>query len=360
MKKQRKKQKRSGIKGATSGKNLCFCFMVLDGTLDIVRTELRKCLGSQMQDLQHSKENEIHFRFSGSIEKLLSIRTAQSLFVRKDFKITRPRTLLSPEIMLDLVGWMRSINELSASLWESFRIDAAGSQSPTMRRIADAIEEALGLPYEPDNGDCVLAMRPGLSGWELLCRVGSRPLATRSWRRVNYRGSLNAAIAANMVLMTRPRATDRVINIMCGGGTLLIERLLVEKAVLAVGIDISISSMSAMSANISAAGVANLTDIVRGDVNSCGFVNFAFNVVLIDLPYKAPVGKITGNNELYRQVLTEAARLCEVGGRAVVITDDRSALHFALHSLQDEWVVKDDRIITQRQYKPQCILMNRI
>ncbi|MEE3232903.1 MAG: hypothetical protein VX294_01945 [Candidatus Latescibacterota bacterium] len=362
MKSQRKRtaKKKYDTKAGASDKNWCFCFMILDGTRDIVCAELRKKLRSQIQELQHYKKNEIHFKYSGPLKKLLSIRTAQTLFVRRDFEISRPRTLLSPEIMSDLVTWIRSISQMRGNCWHSFRIDAAGSQSPTMLRIADAIENALGLPHEPEVGDGVLAMRPGESGWELLCRIGSRPLATRAWRQVNYKGSLNAAIAANMVSMTQPQPRDRVINIMCGGGTLLIERLLVEKAVLAVGLDISCSAVSATSANTLAAGVENLTDIVKGDANRCGFANSTFNVVMIDLPYRTDFGQGPGNNGLYRQVIKEAARLCEVGGRAVVITDDRPALHFAISNTEDEWAVRDDRTITQRQYKPQCLLLHRI
>jgi tRNA (guanine6-N2)-methyltransferase len=360
LQRKRKGKKNSGIKAGAPDKNGCFCFMVLDGTRDIVNAELRKCLGSQMQELQHSKRNEIHFKYSGPLKKLLSIRTAQTLFVRRDFEISRPRTLLSPEIMEDVVAWIQSTSQMTRNCWHSFRIDAAGSQSPTMLRIANAIENALGLPYEPETGDGVLAMRPGEYGWELLCRIGSRPLATRSWRQTNYRGSLNAAIAASMVLMTQPQPRDRVINIMCGGGTLLIERMLVEKAVLAVGLDISHSALNATFANTLAAGVASLTDIVKGDANFCGFAKSTFNVVMIDLPYRAGVGQRRGNNGLYRQVLKEAARLCKIGGRAVVITADYPALHFAISNLEDEWAVKDDRIITQRQYKPQCLLLQRI
>ena len=340
--------------------NRRFCYMVLGGTRDIVQGELRRKLRHQMKELAHPKKDEIHLTYSGPLKRLLSIRTAQSVFVRRDFKISRPRTLLSPENMSDLVNWIRSVSQLTGNCWNSFRIDAAGSQSPTMLRIADAIENALELPYDPDEGDGVLAMRPGELGWELLCRIGTRPLATRSWRKIDYRGSLNAAIAANLVFMTQPDPGDRVINIMCGGGTLLIERLLIEKVVFAVGLDISSSAVTATSANTLGASVQNLINIVRGDAKRSGFANSIFNVVMIDLPYNTVGSQRLGNRELYLQVIREAARLCEIGGRAVMITDDHSALNFALSNLKDDWKVMDQRIITQRQYRPTCLLLRRI
>ena len=74
------------------------------------------------------------------------------------------------------------------------------------------------MPFAPEDGDCLLILRPGERGWEVLCRVGARPLATRAWRQVDYRGSLNAAIAASMIELSHPRRGDRFLNLMCGAG----------------------------------------------------------------------------------------------------------------------------------------------
>ena len=165
-----------------SGPAYLWTAAALDGTQDILRGELARRFGGECRVVPHDRQDEVHFTYSGEPEDLLRLATAQSLLLRRDFAVQRPRTLLSPEhttALVELVQRARGLGRAPGG----FRFDAAGAGSPTMRRIAERLEERLGMPWDPEDGDCLITFRPGRRGWEVLCRAGNRPLASRDWRR---------------------------------------------------------------------------------------------------------------------------------------------------------------------------------
>ena len=332
----------------------------LDGLQDIVREELTRRVGRDCKFLKHPRADEIHFEYSGSYKRLLTLRTAQTLLLRRDFHVSRPRTLLSPEHLTALTELIRTAESVGGPPPPiAFRFDAAGSDSPTMLRIAEQLETRLGIPRSQEKGDCLVVLRPGKPGWEVLCRVGCRPLATRHWRKVNYQGGLNAAIAACMIELTRPKPGDRYLNLMCGSGTLLIERLLRQRVGAAVGIDISGKAIKACRENTEAAGLSDHIQYIRGDATSIRLPDTSFDVVTADLPYGEEHGSPESNTSLYRDVLMEASRLCRSGGRMTLLTQDLLAFTSVLPDVEADWAIVNERRITQREYRPLCVTLRK-
>ncbi len=355
-----KRRQKSRLHGKGHGAQTLWVAAALEGCEDIARGEIVRRLRGECALLGHRRSDEIHFLYGGDAAPLLGLRTVQSLFVRRDFAVQRPRTLLSPEHLAALVELVRQAQAVpGVEPAGSLRFDAAGAESPTMRRIARSLEDALHMPFDREGGDGVLVFRPGEAGWEVLSRVGNRPLATRSWRQVDYRGSLNAALAASMVELSKPQRADRVVNLMCGGGTLLIERLLRQRAFCAIGIDASAHAISASRTNAQAAGVSAHLRLVQGDVRVCPLPDATFDVVMADLPYGRTHGVRAENALLYEQVFAEAARLCRPGGRAVFISEDATALSRVLQQSDAQWKLRDERSMVQRTYRPRCITLFR-
>ena len=332
----------------------------LDGTQDIVRDEITRRFSNDCTFLDHGRCDEIHFTFPGDGKQLLSLATAQTLLLRKDFDVIRPRTLLSPEHTTAIVGLFRNAHNIKGTTAPtSFRFDAAGSGSPTMRRIAEQLEKQLGLPFDPENGDGVIVFRPGKIGWEVLCRVGNRPLATRDWRKVNYLGSLNAAIASCMIELTSPKPGNRYLNLMCGSGTLLIERLRRQKTRTAVGIDISEEAIVASNKNIEAAGFGDRIQIRSGDAQDIDFPDDSFDAITTDLPWGESIGSRESNLALYNGTLKEATRVCRSGGIVVILTQDTDSIKSVLAEIRNHWNIIDERTILQRGYQPLCTTLQK-
>ena len=171
--------------------------------------------------------------------------------------------------------------------------------------------------------------------------------------------SLNAVIAACMVELSRPRREQRYLNLMCGGGTLLVERLLRRGAATAVGLDISREALAASRGNLAAAGLAERVHLLQGDAASTGLPGASFDAVTADLPWGERHGPPGSNRALYGATLAEAARLCRPGGILAVLTQDSAALRAALEEGPPAWEVLDERRIVQRSYRPLWLTLQR-
>ena len=274
--------------------------------------------------------------------------------------MTRPRTLLSPEHLAHLARDLSSVRSITPKeRFTGLRWDAAGSGSPTMLRLGHSLAEQLDLPFQNDTGDLVVTLRPGDDGWEALYRVGSRPLGTRAWRRVNYRGSLNATVAAALVELTEPSPHDSFLNLMCGSGTIMIERLQRSGARIVVGVDQSDIALSAAAQNCAGAGVRERIMLLKGDATRLPFEDGSFDQLCVDLPWGESMGSRESNEALYRATFEESHRLCRPGGRLVVLSQDQRALEAVATNTAGSWQLIGQRSFEQRGFRPECRVYRR-
>ena len=94
---------------------------------------------------------------------LLGLRTVQSLFLRRDFSVQRPRTLLSPEHVNALADLIRDACAIGLNTPRyGLRLDAAGAGSPTMRRLGQTLAEKASMPFAPAHiSVCIMPSRAG-------------------------------------------------------------------------------------------------------------------------------------------------------------------------------------------------------
>ena len=327
----------------------------LPGLEDLLRLELERRFREQVSHLVHSRTGECHFRFSGRVSSLLSLRLCHTLYQRRDFSVVRPRTLLSPEHLIRLTGDVSSVMAIRpADRYVGLRLDAAGANSPTMQRLGTQLGEKLGLPLNNDDGDLVVSLRPGKAGWEVLYRVGNRPLGTRPWRQVDYRGSLSGTVAAALVELSSPTPEDRFLNLMCGSGVIMIERLKRCAVGAMIGVDRSRAALSAAQQNSAAAGVNAQQLLVEGDTRRLPFADGSFDRLCADLPWGESVGTRRSNVSLYRDTFAESHRLCRPGGNLVVLTQDVSALEGLADDVARGWDLRAERAFQQRGFQPRC------
>ncbi|GMA32805.1 hypothetical protein [Litorihabitans aurantiacus] len=159
---------------------------------------------------------------------LAGLRTAVAAHAVLTSPAPRPTGLLATEVtrafadVLALVARQRPRVRFTA-----LRLEAAGSHTPQMQRLASELAAVAGLEVDPDDGDLLVRVRRASHGpgWEALVRTTPRPLATRAWRTERYPGALNATIAAAVVDELGVGESDRFADVMCGSGTIVIERL---------------------------------------------------------------------------------------------------------------------------------------
>lgn len=246
--------------------------------------------------------------------------------------------------------------------FSSFRLSVPGPGSAAVRRLREELAGRTGLADDPDDGELLLRVRRahgGGTGWDLLTRLSPRPLSARAWRVWNLPGALNATIAAAMVELSRPRPSDRVLNLMCGSGTLLVERLARAPAASAVGCDLDPAALRGARANLAAAGLAGAAALARMDATRLPLLDGRFDVLFADLPYGQRMGSHEGNAALYPAVLEAAARAAAPGAVLLALTHDLRLFERCLRGTGRSWSAERAVQVFQKGHHPVVHLLRR-
>ena len=281
-------------------------------------------------------EGAPRFTYGGSWATLLQLRTVVAVHVVAAAGLPRPSVFLDDGTFRRIaatIGHIRSLHPAGA--FKTFRLSAAGADSPVFQRFAARLSQETGLQPAEDAGDLLLRSRRGADGgFELLVRISPRPLAARSWRVCNRPGALNAAVASIMAGLTQPRPHDVYLNLASGSGTLLIERAQLGPAARLIGCDLDHEAGECAARNVEAAGLAvsgtpgsaQMTtgippiELTTLDATALPFPDASVDALTVDLPFGQLVGSHTANAELYPALLNEAARVARPGARLVAIT----------------------------------------
>jgi tRNA (guanine6-N2)-methyltransferase len=335
----------------------------LPGLEPFVVEELRRRLGKQLGPIKPHHQDSAAFPYRGKLPRLLDLDKVVAVYLVQPFDIPRPKALLGHQNfhqLLDQIERVRALHPPGA--FGSFRFSAAGRDSSVFRRLREEVEAHTGLRNQPDDADLLLRVRPAAlekSGWEVLLRLSPRPLSTRAWRVCDMRGALNATIASAMAEMTRPTPDDRFLNLMCGSGTLLIERLMRSPARTAVGCDLDPDALGCARANLAAAGFESDVELLDMDARQLEFPDASFDAVVGDLPWGQLVGSPADNVELYPQVVAEAARVIRPGGRLALLTHAVRQFEGLLDGFTASWDLQDLYRVFQGGLHPRIYVFER-
>jgi tRNA (guanine6-N2)-methyltransferase len=287
------------------------------------------------------------------------LTTAVGAFLVLHFDVPRPKSLTSGDHLARIVEAMYASLRVAGS--STFRFEAAGSDSSVFARLGSELATATGLKYDEKDGELVVRVRRGAQrgeadpGWDVLVRIGNRPLSARPWRVSDYPGAANATIAAAMVRLAGVDPEQRVANLMCGSGTLLIERLLAGPTVTAVGVDNADDAMVAAVANLEAAGLQRRATLVTADISAA---DGEFDLLLADPPWGTLHGRHETNADLHAALLREAHRLAAPGARLVVLTHEIKVMERCLRETS-EWAVTSVTRVFAKGHHPRIYVLDR-
>ncbi|MDC7122560.1 class I SAM-dependent methyltransferase [Cellulomonas fimi] len=336
------------------------------------------------------RDDALAVRLDGPLADVLRLRTAVAAYVSLHFDVPRPRSLTSGDHLARIVDAVYASLRVAGS--SSFRFEAAGSDSAVFARLADLLHDATGLLHDPADGQLVIRVRRGARptgdarptargarsrpddargraadvdpGWDVLVRVGPRPLSARTWRVADYPGALNATIAAAMVRLGGVRDEDRVLNLMCGSGTLLAERLLAGPAASAVGVDTSAEALDAARANLAAAHVR--ATLVAADVLTSApgpdgpWQAGASDLVLVDPPWSGLHGDHASAVDVHAGVLRAARAAAAPGARCVVVTHEVKVMERCLREASALWSVRETLRVFAKGHHPRVYVLDAV
>ncbi|MGN8244240.1 methyltransferase domain-containing protein [Cellulomonas soli] len=332
------------------------------------------------------REDALVVEHRGPLTDVLALRTAVAAFVSLHFDVPRPRSLTSGDHLARIVEAVYA--SLRARGSSTFRFEAAGRDSVAFTKLAAAVTEATGLRYDDTNGELVLKVRRGVAprgdarrvpargsganprstgsatevdpGWDVLVRIGPRPMSARTWRVRDYPGAANATIAAAMTRLGGIHEQDRVLNLMSGSGTLLIERLLAGPAAQAVGVDVDPDSTAMATENAAAAGLARRTTWVTADVRSLPpELDGPFDLVLADPPWGTLHGSHSSAVEVHTGLLHAAYDRTAPGSRLVVLTHEITVMEKVLRDQAARWTVRTEQKVYAKGHHPRIYVLDR-
>ncbi len=161
-------------------------------------------------------------------------------------------------------------------------------------------------------------------------RFQADQLPHRAARTAERAGSLPHEIAGAMVEMAFVQPGERVLDPVCGTGTLLIEAAAVQSDLVLHGYDVDHRAIQAATKNL--ATIANPAQLELSVVDSREprLPPASIDVILANLPFGVQFGDTATNQALYESFFAAWAPLLSQQGRMVVLTADQEALNGAL------------------------------
>ena len=334
---------------------------VLEGLEQIAAEELEDVLGVRAEP-HPNRPGALRFGYGGEVRALTELRTVLAVYLAHTFEIPRPKALLGNTEFGEVARMVEAALELAApGAFGTLRLSAAGEESSVLTRFKEQLAQRFGLEIAPDEGDLLVRLRRAADGpgWEVLVRLTPRPLATRPWRVCNLPGSLNATLAHAIARLTEPDPDDTVLNIGCGAGTILIERLLLAPARRAVGCDTDAAALDCARQNLAAAGLVRAARLEPWDATALPLPDESVDVIVADLPFGQLVGSHRENLELYPRVLAEAARVARPGARMALLTHEVRLLQEVAASFEDEWEPVEVFRVRSGGMTPRIVLFER-
>ncbi len=304
----------------------------------IAMAELNSYHGVMPHSLALLRPGFFRFRFAGDAGLLLNLRSAIAVYGVHRFEAPRPKALLGHQHLTRLIGILRGAMRGWTTQNPKLGIGAAGANTQVILRLKRELASALDLELAEDRkGELYLRLaRPAdRASWEVLVRLGPRPLSKRAWRVVNLPGALNATVAYAMTNI-RPRdAREKVLNLCCGSGTILVEHALGSSSDQMLAVDISAETLAAAEQNLRASGTSHRVVLLNADAGRVPLPAQVIDRIYADLPFGGRVGSHADNLQLYPALLREAYRVAKPDAVLILLTHEVNLLRRCI--AQSNW-----------------------
>lgn len=285
------------------------------------------------------------FRYSGDAKDVLSLRSAEHVFivVRHLQNMTRSRhslTELKKSLgRVDFRPFFELCRKVGMRLHRriTFCVTSRMSGLRNYRRIdaQHVVEQAL-ITY----GWHLTDEKPALDVWIEIhgddafvnIRISPLEMAQREYKQAHIPASLKPTVAYCLVQLSHPQPTDVFLDAMCGAGTILIERACSGRYRYLLGGDLSVEAIRAAQTNFGKKHRPR--QLFRWDARGLPLRQWSVDKIVCNLPFGEQIGSEGEIRVLYQQFLTECERVLKPTGRMVLLTTQRSTLENQLQRQQ--------------------------
>lgn len=311
---------------------MLYSIIVSAGLENIAREELSE----RFADTGHlkileRKPQRILFQYAGNPRELLSLRTAEHLFLvlKRIPKMTRSRSslaVLSGSLArLGLKEAFECCRQVGINVRKRmpFRVTSRLSGKRNFRRLdlQRVIERALS-----ERGWYLASSNAALDVWAevhgddgyISIKLSRNEMAQRPYKQAHIPASLKPTLAHSMVCLSKPHPDDVFLDAMCGAGTILLERALMGRYRYLIGGDVSTEALDATVTNFGRKHQPR--QFFHWDARTLPLRTNTVDKIVCNLPFGETIGNVPQLTNLYRHCLKEYARVLKPKGRMVLLT----------------------------------------
>ncbi len=322
---------------------MLYAITVSAGLETIARQELSERLGSDTGHLKilERKPQRILFEYKGNPRELLSLRTAEHLFLilKQIPKMTRSRSSLTA-----FSGALSRFNfkeafaccrQMGINTWKRmpFRVTSRLSGKRNFRRVdlQRVVERALiERGWYSGSSKSALDIWAEVHGDDgyISIKLSANDMAQRPYKQAHIPASLKPTLAYSMVRLSRPHPEDIFLDAMCGAGTILLERAFIKRYRYLIGGDVSTEALDATVTNFGRQHQPR--QFFHWDAQNLPLGSNTVDKIVCNLPFGETIGDVSELTRLYRQCLTEYERVLRPRGRMVLLTSQNTLLEDTL------------------------------
>lgn len=308
---------------------MIYSISVIAGLENIARQEINSLIGDTKQfKIIQRKPQRIVFQYTGSPKDLLSLRTAEQLFlvVQHIPNMTRSRrSLTAINSSLTRFNFAKTFDccrQVGIKIRKriQFRVMTrmSGFRNFQKRDFQQIIERSL-----IDRGWQLTRSSSGLDVWAemdgedayISIRLSKPDMAQRSHKQASVPQTLKPTIAYSMVRLSQPQPNDIFLDPMCGAGTILLERAFAGRYRYLIGGDLSEGALDATKRNFGRQHQPR--QFFHWDAHILPMQTNSVDKIVCNLPIDENKSNLP---QLYRNVLTEFERVTKSGGRMVLLS----------------------------------------
>lgn len=322
---------------------MIYSVFVLPGLENIARQELIGRFGNTKRfRILERKPQRILFEFSGNPKDLLSLRTAEQLFlvIKHLPNMTRSRSSLSG-IKKSLTHYnfdkaLTCCRQIGISVRKrtTFRVVCrmSGFRNFQKRELQQVIERSL-----IDRGWNLSGSNTALNVWiemhgsdaYVSIRLSKSVLAQRSYKNEHVPNTLKPTIAYSMIHLSQPQPNDVFLDPMCGAGTILLERAFAGRYRYLIGGDISTKAINATKKNFGKQHQPR--HFFHWDAQTLPIQPSSIDKIVCNLPISYDTDNQPYITNLYKQVLSQCENVVKADGRMVFFSMQANVLNNILN-----------------------------
>ena len=325
---------------------MLYSIIVSAGLENLAREELSE----RFSDTGHlkileRKPQRLLFQYTGNPRELLSLRTAEHLFLilKQLPKMNRSRSslaaLTASVARFNFKETFECCRQVGIRVRKRtpFRVTSRLSGKRNFRRIdlQRVVEQALlkrGWYLTSANSALdVWAEIHGDDGY-ISVKLSGNDMAQRPYKHAHIPASLKPTLAYSMVRLSRPHPDDIFLDAMCGAGTILLERALTNRYRYLIGGDVSTDALEATAENFGRQH--HPRQFFHWDARRLPLQPNTVDKIVCNLPFGETIGNQSQLTNLYRHCLKEYARVLNPRGRMVLLTSQRTLLNDELRRLR--------------------------